>query len=309
MTELTGARWSAAARCPRQAAYGLLGAFAEALPPRVEGLYERGHDVEDAWFRRLPKPVEVQRQYPVKWGKGWEAHVDGYFPTDGEFVEVKSTVDIDKLPGSYVEANGVKTTSAVLQVAGAAHFDAQGCKARIVAVSPVDYSEHEYPITMNADLRGLADETAAQVLRAAETGEMPDRCCRRPQEALGRFCPYANTCFDGWDEPSPIQLDGTVATLARELRAAEEAMKTVGADEKEAKARRDSLRAEVREHLPGPGDYTVGGVHIRLSGVKGRTSFRLGDAIAAGLLTEEDAAPFTKTGDGHERWDVGTEDE
>lgn len=310
MAELTGARWSAASRCPRQAAYGLLGAFGEALPPRVQGLWERGQDVEDAWFRRLDPTNDVlHRQYPVKWGKDWEAHVDGAFENSRHMVEVKSTVDIDKLPGAPVEANGVKTTAAVLQVAGAAHFDPDGWWPRVVAVSPVDYSEHEYPIQLTADLAGLADETAARVVRAAETGEMPDRVCKRPNDGYSRFCPYVSTCFADWEEPSPIQLDGEVATLARELRAVEEAYSRASSNTKEATARRDELRAAVREHLPGPGDYTVGGVHIRLNGVSGRTSFRLADAIAAGLLTEAEAEPFTKRGDGHERWIVGTEDE
>jgi hypothetical protein len=306
---LTGARWSAAARCPRQAAYDILGAFREALPSRTQGLYDRGHDVEDAWFRRNGQ--EAVRQYPVEWGKGWEAHVDGVWVDDPKrpHVEVKSTVNIDSLPGSPVTWDGVKTTSAVLQIVGGTHFDPQGGTAEIVAVSPVDYSEHVYPIRMTEDLVGLADETAARVVRSAETGELPERCCSRPMEGYSRFCAYVNTCFDGWTEPDPIQLGGEVASLARELRAAEETCKEAGVGAKGATHARDALRAAIREHLPGPGDYTVGGVHIRLGAVKGRESFRLKDAIAAGLLTADDAEPFTKHGDPSERWAVSTEDD
>ena len=309
MIELRGARWSAASRCPRQAAYGLLGAFGEALPPRVQGLYDRGNDVEDAWFRRLPARDDlVHRQYPVKWGMGWEAHVDGYFEGSNEMVEVKSTVSPQHLPGSSVTWNGVETTSAVLQVAGAARFDGHDAAPRVVAVNPIDYSECEYPITLTDDLAGLADETALLVLRAAEKAEMPPRACKRPTEGLSRFCPYMNTCFADWEEPEPIQLDGSVARLALELEAIEDAYRQGGSDQKILKEQRDEAREQMRNVLPGPGDFSVAGVHIRLSTVKGRETFSLKDAIAAGAISKEEAEPFIRRGEESERWTVAREE-
>lgn len=310
---LTGARFSNASRCPRMAAYDVLGAFP--LPPseRVEGLFQRGHEVEDGWFDHiLPKTYSgrVQRQAAIPWGTGWEAHVDGILLDDPQrtHVEVKSTTDIHTLPGVPVEIRGVKTTAAVIQVVGGAIFDPDGGDAAVVAVSPVDYQDKWYPINITPELRGVVEEVADRVVEAARTGDLPSRVCLRPSDAIGRHCPYAADCFADYDEPIPTDLteNADARDAAEELLKVTLALRQNDAATATLKKTRDELRGELVEAGVEAGvDYQIGDTRVKLTAVKGRETFDYRGAIASGQLEmTEPLTTYLKTGKPSERWTV-----
>lgn len=310
---LTGARFSNASRCPRMAAYDVLGAFPLSPSERVEGLFQRGHEVEDGWFNHiLPKTYSgrVQRQAAIPWGTGWEAHVDGILLDDPQrtHVEVKSTTDINTLPGVPVEIRGVKTTAAVIQVVGGAIFDPDGGDAAIVAVSPVDYQDKWYPINITPELRMVVEEVADRVVVAARTGDLPSRVCLRPSDAIGRHCPYAADCFADWDEPLGVDLteNADARDAAQDLLMLDAQIRKSGSDVDNLKKQRDTLRGQLVEAGVEPGvDYTLGDIRVKLTAVKGRETFDYRGAIASGQLEmTEPLATYLKTGKPSERWTV-----
>lgn len=313
---LTGARWSHAARCPRMAAYDVLGAFPTEPSERVTRLYLRGHHVEDAWLDHYAPNIyqgRLERQAAFEWGNGWETHSDAVAveQADRPHIEVKSTTQIDKLPGIPVEVEGVHTTHAVLQAVGAAVFDPEGGTAEVVAVSPIDYWHERYPVNLTNDLRGAAVEVASRVVHAAETGELPDRVCQKPSDAQQHMCPYGHTCFADWDEPAPVDLTSPdLVNLAFALEDQTDAVKDAEKLVAEKKQLRDETRAELLDRgVPIGGEVQIADVIIKVTPVKGRESFDYRSAISAGQLTmTPELERYLKTGKPSERWTLTTED-
>ena len=309
---LTGARWSHATRCMRMAAYDVLGAFPSPPSEQQEGFYRRGKEVEDSWLEHdLPRIYNgrVHRQAEIPWGDGWHAHVDAILLDDPErsHIEVKSTLHPERLPGVPVTISGFQTTSAVLQVAGGAHYDPEGGAAEVVAVNPSDYSHERYPVKLTADVVGAVEEVADRVQHAAQTHELPARVCSKPSDAIGRHCPYAGDCFADWTDPGPADIthDDEAVMLARDLLLAQQALKREEGDVDALKAKRDELRSALVDHGVTAGlDYQIGDIVVRLTEVKGRETFDYKAAAATGHLDLAALNGFLKTGQPSERWTV-----
>jgi hypothetical protein len=279
------------------------GEIPEAASTHLQGLYVRGHQVQDWYASMIERATPVVREHPVSWGDGWTAHVDLLVPEwDRKHVEIKSTTAIDKLPGCGVDVGGVKTTSAVLQVVGGAAFDPEGGVAEVVTVSPVDLQTRSYPVTLTDDLVGAAKETAQIVTSAVRTGELPPRPCKTPADGIARFCPHRDVCFEGWQPDDPIQLHAEVADLAEQLVDVDGQLRVTTGREKELKEQRDGIRDQLRGWLTPGKTYQVDGVELKRIDVKGRETFSLKDALAAGAVSEEQTAPFVRYGQPSERW-------
>lgn len=309
---LTGARWSHATRCMRMAAYDVLGAFPAAPSEQQEGFFRRGKEVEDSWLENdLPRTYSgrVHRQAEIPWGDGWVAHVDAILLDDPErtHLEVKSTLHPDRLPGVPVTIEGFQTTSAVLQVAGGAHYDPEGGAAEVVAVNPSDYTSQRYPVKLTADIVGAVTEVAERVTHASQTHVLPARVCSKPSDAFGRHCPYTADCFADWTDPGTVDLttDDEAVMLAHDLHAATLALKREEGDIAELKAKRDELRSALVMRGVAPGlDYQIGDIIIRLTEVKGRETFDYRAAAATGHLDLDEFQSFVKVGQPSERWTV-----
>lgn len=312
--QLRGARWSSAVRCPRMGAYTALGAIPAIPSEQVEGLFQRGHDVEDRYFARLAEQYtgRIIREAAIQWGDGWSLHVDAILPdADGRpHVEVKANRDVYHVPGADLTIGGVTTKAPVLQVAGAAVFDPEGGAAEVVVVSPLDYTERRYPVDVTSDVRGAVEEIAALVVHAVQTGELPPRVCRVPSDGIGRFCPYVDTCFADWQPVDPDDVPAEVGLLAQQVYDADQAAKLAEAASADAKQQRDDLRRQLADYLAAGVQYEVAGLRVKRTTVKGRQSFNLKDAVATGAIDPRDVEaggrlePFVKTGDGHDRWTI-----
>jgi hypothetical protein len=308
----TGARASEASRCPRMAAYTEQGVIPAPAGSHLDGLWERGHDLEDVYFRKLAEEYSgpIIRQHEVPWGDGWVAHVDGLLPDDDRrHVEVKSTTSPDTLPGCNVEISGVKSKSSVIQVAFGTVFDAEGGTAEVATISPVDYKRRRFPVTITPDIEGAVREIADRVIHAARTGELPPRPCRTPADGIARFCPHIQTCFTGWEPDDPIELGEEVATLAESLLDVTGQLRVASDREKELKAEQSELRDRLRGWIAPDKTYHVAGIELRVTSVKGRETLSLKDALAAGAVTEDQVAPFVKIGQPSERWSVAIDDD
>lgn len=322
---LKGARWSATVRCPRMGVYSALGAIPSPRSPHVEGMLERGHDLEDVFDRRLRMDYSgsVEREVEIGWGppdSDWRLHVDFLLADeDRQHLEVKSNVQINDVPGPRMDVDGVVTKSPVLQVVGAATFDPLGGTAAVAVMSPTTYLHREYKIDLTDDLVGAVKHLEDQVVHALTSGELPPRVCTVPSDAVGRFCPYRDTCFADWETVEQVVDDGPVIVLAGQLRQAEEAYKAAKAEldgkgnPDSLKAKRDDLRRQMRDYTKPGLEYVLGGVRVRRTiDKRGRRTFKLTDALATGaLLGEEIDGPLSRLGnyvtesDPNERWTVG----
>lgn len=313
---LTGARWSSTVKCPRQGAYSALGAIPSPRSEAVEGMLERGHDLEDVYHRHLEQRYSGQiiREVAYTWGAGWELHLDFLLPElERDHREVKSN-RLLSIPGPELELEGVRSLAPVLQVAGAAVFDPEGGTASVAVISPTNYLEREYPVTIGADLEGMVLRLRDLVVHAVETGELPERVCSVPSDGIGRFCPFVDTCFSEWEALAETRVDdGPVAVLAGQLRAADEALAAAKETAGELTAERDELRRQLRDYLNPGIEYVLGGVRVkRTVAAKGSRSFKFTAACAAGAIPREDVdGPLSRLGSfvseskPAERWTVG----
>lgn len=314
---LTGARWSSTTRCARMGAYSALATIPTAITSEaVAGMFERGHDLENVYERRLRERYSgpIQREVPIPWGDGWELHLDFLLPeADREHTECKSNQHIGTIPGPSVDLHGYLTKAPVLQVAGAAIFDPEGGTAKVAVISPVNYTFSEYDIDITSDLEAAVRDIADRVQHAAETGELPPRVCEVPSDATGRFCPYADTCFAQWEPAEQVETEGAAAMLAQQLRVSEDAVREAGRDKKLLEAERDDLRRRMRDYTKPGLEYVLGGVRVRRTvSKKGRRTFKLADALATGALpASEIDGPLSRLGNyvtesaPSERWTVG----
>lgn len=314
---LTGARWSSTVRCARMGAYSALGAIPAPHSEHVAGLFERGHDIEEVFARRLGMDYTgpVEREVPIRWGDDWELHCDFLLPEqDRRHLEVKSNQQINTVPGPEVEIEGVRSKASVLQVVGAATFDPAGGTAAVAVMSPLTYLHREYRVDVNDDLVGVVRDLEARVMHALASGELPERVCKVPSDAVGRFCPYRDTCFADWELAETREpVDAAVSLLAAQLREVEDEYRAAKDDLAGVAEQRADLRRQVRDYtMPGV-EYDLGGVRVKRSiSQRGRRTFKLSDALATGALKAEEVdGPLSRLGnyitesEPQERWTVG----
>jgi CRISPR/Cas system-associated exonuclease Cas4 (RecB family) len=302
--DLTGARLSSLARCPRQAFYTATEPAPE-YDEQTRRYFERGRLYEDLVIRQLEAKhpnSRVLRQHPVKWGLEWEGHLDALILPEGIAVEVVSTVSPSGLIFDF------KLEQLRLYMA----HTPEAKSGVLYVVNPSSLrGEDIIPVTLTDQDRQRIENAVTAVVEAVRAGEPPERVCAKPSEARAHLCPFAETCFFGWEPPPPSPLSKDAEQAAMRMLA--------------LKVRRDNLRRELRDAdaewrnegdallLEGvePGqDYEAGGVKVKAVEVKGRETFSLSKFRKAGQMLpgdEDRLGPFIQHGEPYVRWTVSGE--
>ena len=298
---LTGARLSQLSRCPRQAAYGALGTPEDETPVDMALYFRRGHFMSRLRHLEYAEQygadqVELEREIPWALGTG---HADIYIQPTRTIVEVVSTVS----PSALIEA--LKIDQAKTYVV----LDPEAERAVVDVINPSSLAPaHSIPVRVADDDEAEVHEKVAQVVRAVESGgeELPARVCERPSQARSYLCPFASTCFAGWQEPEHDIDSPEARRLAAELLALDRARREAKAVVSELDGRWRDVTGELAEIVPA-GKTHLGAVTITRTPVAGRVTFGLSTARKAGYWTPEDEArfeAFLKRGEPHERWSV-----
>src|SRR5262245_54543992 len=192
---LTGVRPSAAAICPRWAAYQGTGR-ADPAPadPDHEGYAERGRQLEDVVAARLKREGRrFRRQVSIPWPRKDPyaiGHADFILTTERTLVEVHSNT------GAKLYHH--KALQAAMYASGRKGIR----EAYVVAIDPSDLRERWWPIDVAA-MRPRVDAIADAIRTSLEGGPLPARTCRHPNDSPGRFCPFRYPCFADWVWPEP----------------------------------------------------------------------------------------------------------
>lgn len=278
-------RWSQACKCSRMGAYGLLGIDPAEPNERSQGLMRRGRMLgAERYERYLLKygADQVVPEKPVTWPAG-VLHPDVFVRPHALTVEVKSSAS----PASIIE-------DAIVQCAGQVYWDPESEHGLVEVVSPIDLTVlAEIPVILNDEWVERLEKIAADVVRAGATNgrELPDRVCRKPSDGIGRFCPFIDTCFEGWEPPplEQIEADETVIARVARLHAIKQRRKQISAADKPLEEEQKEIQATLNDELPA-GKLLVGGYAVARS-PRTRESFSLKKARAS--VPTEILDPFT----------------
>jgi hypothetical protein len=300
-------RWSMAARCARQASYGLLGAEPEEPSSRLQGRFARGRDAGRYVARQLAAKYgeeNVVFEMAVPWPKApalpvGELHVDIAIVSEKIAVEVKNTVWVDSM-----------YDSAVTQLAGALYNAPEKFESGLLIFVDNDYQiTHEYPIFLTDELREKVEQIMASVIEAGATGQVPERICEKPADGKKHLCPFIDQCFAGWEKPEPIDAEG-LSQLASEGWLIQRDLQAAKGNEKELQERWDEwkehMAAATADQPPGV-ELLAGPVKIKRIDVKARETFKKSKAVTAGVWTDLDDerfAPFVNIGEPGVRFDL-----
>jgi hypothetical protein len=272
-------RWSMAARCPRMAAYGLLGVDPEPPTPRDQGRFARGRDAGH-YFARQMKAKHGEENVIEEAAVAWpappalpvgELHVDVVVKPDRLGIECKNTAWPDGL-----------FDSAVTQIAGAVHFSPD-IDTGLVVILDSDYQiTNEWPVFLNDELIEKVETTAAAVVEAGKSGTLPERVCEKKADARGHFCPFADHCFADHEE-EPARDAPELSALASEGWLIYRDLKQKKGETKELQERWDDWKARALEAEIPPGRTMSNGIEIKRSDRRGSHSFSLAKARAAGV--------------------------
>jgi hypothetical protein len=295
-------RWSSAAKCSRQGAYGLLGVEPGETDDRTRRLWVRGKQlgayVADSFAAKYGEQ-NIVREKAVPWPAGI-LHQDVFVIPERAAVEVKST----NSPASILDA-------ALMQLAGEVHFDPDADHGLLVLVNPSDLEMEFVPFVLNDEWVERVEKTADEVMRAgASRGQtLPERVCGKPSDGRGRFCPFIEHCFEGWVPPEvePVT-DPAIIELVGEWIAAKQEYRRHKGDEETAHETYKEVEAKLNEYGFQAGrDYQAGPYVFRRISVKGRETFQLARARKSGMWTPGDDdrfADFVTIGEPSERYDA-----
>lgn len=308
-TRLRGrTRWSAAARCPRQAAMGLLGYEPEPVDDETRLLWERGN-LDETWVvaKILAPEFGVRnliRQKAVEWPRDGlpigELHSDVFVVSEGRPVEIKS------------HANGEPAEHDFVQLEGQLVFDPDARGRGSLIIVDRNLGRQTIPVDLTDDGRERVHEIARQVVDAGRTGELPDRTCEAPAEGIGKFCPFIQDCFACWTPPDPVQLGTEHAQLLADVyrlkQTAARLKEPYDEAQGEFEAARDALTA-----LPLEAGIEIrgGGVKAKRTDVAATDRLSLKEARRAGAFTPADEtrlADFIEAKGGHSRWTIRLDD-
>ena len=295
-------RWSAASRCPRWAALGLLGHEPAEPSDRTKRIWLRGRQlgeyVADKYALRFGLE-NVERERAVPWpGSGFplgELHTDVFIVSERLAVEVKSSAT----PESLLEA-------AFTQLAGEVHFDPEAERGALHIVNPIDLEDTVYPFVLTAEYVAKVEQIAGDIAAAGRTGTLPPCSCDSPSACHFMGCPFTAEAWKDWTPPPLEPLDDDTAEVARTLLRVKD-------DRAAAKVTVDVLDAEWKELVetlvarglePGREYVTSDGVSVKLAAFAGRETFSLSKARKAGVWNpalDEMLGAFVSVGDGHVR--------
>lgn len=309
-TRLRGrTRWSMAARCPRQAAYGLFGEQPEEPDDETKLRWIRGKMDETWWLEQILEPRvgrdNIVREKAVPWGANGlpvgELHTDAFVVTEKRPYEVKSHFAGEPNEFDYV------------QIAGQMHFD-EDVTDDVGVLVTIDRDLHweAIPVMLTDERIEQVEDIARQVVTAGRSGDLPARVCHTPNDGRSLMCPFVGKCFAGWQRPQPLELDERVATLAREAVSLDLARKAAKATADEAEA---AYKASLGQ-LAGAHEFPAGavcrghGVTVKRSWYSAHDELALKKARLAGVFTEEDEerfGPFISSVGGHSRFAIKTD--
>lgn len=319
-------RWSAVRDCARKAAYGAMEAPARDRTDREARILYRGRALgrdyviwlgathgkihvssgDGYWvpphLRAGPDEIPaVLAEVPVEWALG-VGHMDAFLPGSGTAIEVLSSA----------HASSDMVTSKLLQLVGYMEHYLAATGGLLVVLNPSDFSEERFPVARGTDAyKALAEEVQdriGQVLDWKQTGTIPPRVCRKPNDAIGHFCLHAEACFDGWEEPPLKEIDALSAreTVQRFYLAkqAERAAASVSAALEEE---RKAIQAEM-EDLPGLADtdtsLKVGPFKVKRTPVQRSPVLDVKKAELAGVLSTEALSDYMTPGASYATWYV-----
>jgi len=322
-------RWSSTRDCPRKAIYEATDAPARPLIERERRILFRGkrigrdyaellslnHNNKLDHKRFIRARVRAEEKGGGYYGAGkvwvekkvvWPlgvGHMDIWLPQTATAVEVLSSA----------HASEQMVHSKELQLVGYMEHDPETTNGAVVVLNPSDYSEDKIILSRHSkDYAELVEEMHERIRQVQEwdaTGEMPPRVCRKPADARGHFCVYADHCFDGWTpDPATDLTDPAIAELVAQLAAAKLRYRE---HDKQAEAERDEYK-EIEQQLTDLGiqsgrTYRCGTWQFRRITVKGRETFQLARARKAGFWTgadDERFANFLSVGAPSERYEV-----
>lgn len=302
-------RWSAAARCPRWAAMGLLGYEPAEPTDYMRRVWRRGKQLGEMMADDLAAEhgeANIVREKAVPWPATGlplgELHTDVFVIPQARAIEVKSSHSPDSL-----------IDDALRQLAGEVHFDADAQDGALALIDPIDLAVTVLPFVLTPDAVAEVEELAATVASAGQTGVLPPCVCATPGACKGKWCPYTEQAWEGWEPPAAETLDGEAATLATEAWQALRLKRALA----QASVKADVVFKEITGRLlelgvtPGR-EYLSGPLRLLASPVKGRKTFSLSRAEKLNLWTPADDARFhdlITVGDGHVRWSVQMEGE
>jgi len=289
----TDARLSETARCARITHLRMNGAEGAEPDQQTQRYFRRGHlfesYVRDQLVERFSED-DVEEQRDINWPLG-VGHADLFVRSERLLIEVVSTVSPSpKMLGWKIE-----------QLKQYLHYDPEAEHGAVYVINPSSLDgEQILPVTLTDEDRDRITTRVAML----DTGELPDRVCRRPSDARSMMCPFSVECFDGW-QATPLEefgeeLDGAVAELER----AEDSYRTANANLKEIKKERDQARRMVREYVDLDREYVSSdGVRVKVIEIQ-RTSYDIDTAIETSVVDAALVEPFKTTGNPHERWYV-----
>ena len=307
-------RWSMASRCARMASYGLIGTEPDPISPAQARLQRRlfrrgrriGDEVMDDFSEKYGEENIIREHASVWPDEGLplgELHADGFVIPEKMAVEVKSSTS----PSSILD-------SAIVQLGGEIRWNPDAEIGCLAIADPTGSNETELlPVILTDELTERVEGIAAQVVESARTGELPPRVCSKPSDARGRMCPFAATCFEGWQAPDPLDLSEDIAQLAVDLKQAQDEERVAKQAIVLAETRRKEIAAQLSgwELVPGM-DYLGNGIKLKRTKVDDSPRFSYSKAVKAGVFSspiwtpEHEAliSPFLALSGGHDRWKV-----
>ena len=306
---LTGIRPSLWARCVTAAVFQ--GRGADEAEPETEARewFFRGHVFEEIVMRQIEAKhgkENVQRQVVIPIPGIGEGHADGYLIPEKELIEIKSTVAA--YPNSDTFQFGVEQLRRYLAYHGEAEM------GYLYMVDPSRMKPADvYTVVLTEEDRAeielqrafISDAVRNPSHELANHGDLTKwRPCSRPSQARSRLCPFAATCFEGWEPEAAVEvtdqkaLDAAVTLHAIKAEKRQHAAAIRALEEGEKTA-----QAELAEYVE-PGEAIVGPFAVKRTHVVMQPKFSVRAYEAAGNEMDDLADYFT-AGSEYDKWTVG----
>lgn len=240
----------------------------------------------------------------IPWEHGY-GHADGYLTGTRTIIECLSSAN----PSDDL------VRSKMLQAVLYATYDPDAENAAVVVIDPADFTDEQIVLKPGtATWRALEDEVrdrVEQIGRWKQDGTLPPRVCAKPSDARSHFCLHAGACFDGWEPPTPeeIEADETLVDMVEKFTVAKRIEGDARRALKVAEGDRKLLQAALEEvDLPAGADVRVGPFLIRRTPVQRKPVFEWEKAEAAGVFEPGLYDGFFRSGASYSTFKAGRVD-